>query len=168
MVKKAKINDIHAWLEVTQGITPITTNRVAVVKPISKQRVESVGFAMPSSRSSAIEHNLHVGDKSNIDRHTIQKIDSGKYPIDESIDLHGFTQEGAFLTFERFILSAIQKKYRLLLVIVGKGEVLSKKLPLWVNTPNIRPFILRISIADSKNGGKGAFFIFLKRNREHL
>ena len=68
--------------------------------------------------------------------------------------------------------------HRRVLIITGKGiksedepwyeakGVLREALPAWLNSPNIRPFILSICPAGRDEGGSGAMSILLKRQRD--
>jgi DNA-nicking Smr family endonuclease len=65
----------------------------------------------------------------------------------------------------------MRRNKRMLLVVTGKGRdgvgVLRQSLPLWLNAPSIRPFVLAFDVASRKDGGEGAFYVLLKRQRAH-
>ena len=88
---------------------------------------------------------------------------------DAILDLHGLTQDRAHALVITFIKRAAAHDYRTLLIITGKGKqgsgVLRANVPKWLDTPQLRPFILAITYGSSKEGGEGALRVLLKRQR---
>lgn len=95
--------------------------------------------------------------------------------IEASLDLHGFTQREAFEHLGVFIRDSQQKGRQCVLVITGKGlrldldsytfkkGVLREELPHWLEAEPLRKYIRFYTHAHFKDGGGGAFYIFLKR-----
>lgn len=109
-----------------------------------------------------------------VDKRTREKFERGDMPIDGKIDLHGMTERRAHSAFLRFLEDHITSGSRCLLVITGQGRnsqtgvaegILNKNLPLWVMTPQFAPFVLSVTHAQRKHGGKGAYYILLRRKR---
>ena len=113
----------------------------------------------------------------NKDRQTsIQKIYKTK-----SIDLHGYTLEDANKTVEEFINKSFSEKINKLIVVTGKGlhsqnekdpyvskdlSILKYSVPEFIeNNKNLMNIINEIKDASIEDGGSGAFYIFLKKNR---
>ena len=120
---------------------------------------------------------LTHGSVNNIDRATATKFLRGKMPIDATLDLHGYRQEEALQKLQIFIGHAYHKGYRNLLIITGKGTnsqvdsyptdgVLKERVPDWLNHTTLRAFILAFSYAQPQDGGKGALYVLMKRNRD--
>ena len=98
-----------------------------------------------------------------------------------SIDLHGFTLEQANNAIERFILKALEERVNKLIVVTGKGihsdveknpyvskdlSILKYSVPEFINNnQNLMRFINDIQDATIDDGGSGAFYVFLKKNR---
>ena len=98
-----------------------------------------------------------------------------------SIDLHGFTLEQANNAIERFILKAFEERVNKLIVVTGKGihsdveknpyvskdlSILKYSVPEFINNnQNLMRFINDIQDATIDDGGSGAFYVFLKKNR---
>ena len=94
-------------------------------------------------------------------------------------DLHGFTLIEANEKVKKIILSCVDKNYKEILLITGKGihsntekdvyvsKDLSKlrySVPEYINSNlGLSKHIISISEADKKNGGDGAIIIKLKR-----
>jgi len=95
------------------------------------------------------------------------------------LDLHGFSLDQANKIVKKFIIKSFEDGYKKLLVITGKGlrskiyknpylseqmSVLKNSVPEFIkNDKDLFNIISRISKADLKDGGEGAFYIFLKR-----
>jgi len=95
------------------------------------------------------------------------------------LDLHGFSLDQANKMVKKFIIKSFEDGYKKLLVITGKGlrskiyknpylseqmSVLKNSVPEFIkNDKDLLNIISRISKADLKDGGEGAFYIFLKR-----
>ena len=97
-----------------------------------------------------------------------------------SVDLHGYTLDGANNFIENFINKAFVEGVKKLIVVTGKGlhsenekdpyvskdlGILKYSVPHFIlNNKNLMNKINRISNAKLEDGGAGAFYIFLKKN----
>lgn len=98
--------------------------------------------------------------------------------IDRILDLHGYAEAAAHARFRRFIIDAVADRARIALVITGKGSpvreadylssprgVLKRRFRDWIEEPALRAHIARAAPAHPRDGGAGAFYIFLKSQR---
>ena len=99
----------------------------------------------------------------------------------KSIDLHGYTLEEANKTIEEFIYQSFAEKINKLIVVTGKGlhsqnekdpylskdlSILKYSVPQFIeNNKSLMNIINEIKDASIEDGGKGAFYIFLKKNK---
>ena len=99
----------------------------------------------------------------------------------KSIDLHGYTLEQANKAVEKFILEAFENKISKLIIVTGKGihsdvdkdpyvskdlSILKYSVPEFINNnKSLMKIINDIQDADIKDGGSGAFYIYLKKNK---
>ncbi len=99
----------------------------------------------------------------------------------KSIDLHGYTLEEANKTIEIFIRQSFKEKINKLVVVTGKGlhskneknpyvskdlSILKYSVPEFIeNNKSLMSIINEIKDASIEDGGSGAFYIFLKRNK---
>jgi len=98
-----------------------------------------------------------------------------------SIDLHGYTLEEANQIIERFIYQSFREKINKLIVVTGKGihsqnekdpyvskdlSILKYSVPEFIeNNKSLMNIINEIKDASIEDGGSGAFYIFLKKNK---
>ena len=96
------------------------------------------------------------------------------------IDLHGFTLQEANKTIEKFINDSYDHNVSKIVVVTGKGlhssvekdpyvskdlSILKYSVPDFIeNNPDIMKKVIEIKDAEVKDGGSGAFYIFLKKN----
>ena len=98
-----------------------------------------------------------------------------------SIDLHGYTLDEANKTIEEFINKAFNENINKLIIVTGKGlhsenekdpyvskdlGILKYSVPEFINNnQNLMRLINDIQDATIDDGGSGAFYVFLKKNR---
>ena len=109
------------------------------------------------------------------------KIKTGNTTKIRSIDLHGYTLEEANKAIEKFIIKSFEEKINKLIVVTGKGihsdverdpyvskdlSILKYSVPEFIsNNQNLNNLINEITDAKIEDGGSGAFYIFLKKNK---
>ena len=110
---------------------------------------------------------LKFGEGTAISKKNIRNFSKGNVFIENKLDLHGYNQIEAKSLLKEFISSSIQKNYRLILVITGKGKdeqgVIKSNILTWLNSKDLRNKILAVNHASKKHGGQGAIYIFLKK-----
>ena len=98
-----------------------------------------------------------------------------------SIDLHGYTLDEANKTIENFINKAFSENINKLIIVTGKGlhsenekdpyvskelGILKYSVPEFIsNNNNLMSKIYEITDAKIEDGGSGAFYIYLKKNK---
>ena len=114
---------------------------------------------------------LHIKDSSENEK---------SYDKTRSIDLHGYTLEGANQAISKFISDAYKDGVKKLIIVTGKGlhsqneknpyvskdlSILKHAIPDFIlNNKNLMQKIIEIKEAKIEDGGSGAFYIFLKKN----
>ena len=109
------------------------------------------------------------------------KYQEKENPKIRSIDLHGYTLNEANKTIEDFINKAYLDNINKLIVVTGKGihsdnekdpyvskdlGILKYSVPEFIsNNSGLLNLINEISDAEIEDGGSGAFYIFLKKNK---
>ncbi len=98
-----------------------------------------------------------------------------------SIDLHGYTLDEANKTIEDFINKAFSENINKLIIVTGKGlhsenekdpyvskdfGILKYSVPEFItNNASLMNMINEITDAKIEDGGTGAFYVFLKKNK---
>ena len=119
-----------------------------------------------------LSNDQKLPDKDNIQNKTIIKRT-------RSLDLHGKTLDEANSIIENFIKKSYEEKVQKLIIVTGKGlhsdnekdpyvskdlGILKHSIPEFVrNNEDLMKMISKISEASVKDGGTGAFYIFLKK-----
>ena len=119
-----------------------------------------------------LSNDQKLPDKDNIQNKTIIKRT-------RSLDLHGKTLDEANSIIENFIKKSYEEKVQKLIIVTGKGlhsdnekdpyvskdlGILKYSIPESIkNNEDLMKIISNISEASVKDGGTGAFYIFLKK-----
>ena len=99
-------------------------------------------------------------------------------PDTKTLDLHGFTLEGANNKVQEFINSSYLNNVKKLIIVTGKGlhsknyenpyvskdlSILKYSVPEYIKkNKNLMKKIIELKEADIKDGGSGSFYIYLK------
>ena len=90
--------------------------------------------------------------------------------IEQTLDLHGRTQDEAHGALARFLAAAQAAGCRCVLVVTGKGlgsgGTLRHMVPRWLNEGANREHIVAFSPAQARHGGAGALYVLLRRHRK--
>ena len=119
-----------------------------------------------------LSNDQKLPDKDNIQNKTIIKRT-------RSLDLHGKTLDEANSIIENFIKKSYEEKVQKLIIVTGKGlhsdnekdpyvskdlGILKYSIPDYLSkNSELMKMISNISEASIKDGGSGAFYIFLKK-----
>ena len=186
--KRENLDNEDLWNIVTKTIIPKISDKISPVnfligdtnKKINKseskkknKRIYYQSSLQPTIKTLKVVKNipsdLRYEEAVGIDGTSSKKLRAGKFNIEAKLDLHGMSQHNAFLNLQRFIKSSFSNQYRTILIITGKGKegtgVLRNKLPQWLKSDFCSPYILAFGQAKEKDGGSGAFYIRLRRNR---
>lgn len=165
-IQKEKIDPINR--EKREKITDKKTSEPKQ-KPIKHDKTNKTGLNPTLSPQKTLQ----------MDRKLEEKLRKGKLRIDSTLDLHGFRQNEAYEKLCRFIEQNFHQNKRTLLVITGKGEsdstrehwtdpvrgILKQRVPEWLSQPPCSSMILNVLTANSKHGGSGALYVYLKKKK---
>ena len=121
-----------------------------------------------------------IESKEKLPNKDIKYRENNKVKI-RSIDLHGYTLDEANKTVEDFITKSFEENVNKLIVVTGKGlhsdnekdpyvskelGILKYSIPEFIsNHSNLMSMINDMTDAKIEDGGEGAFYIFLKKNK---
>ena len=195
MHKKPKQTDVEQddiFLEFVAGITPIKNDKVyfppkkpaasstpAASSPttpaqVTPAQVATLDFAEPEIMLTdnfteiAAEEELFFA-RSGLQTKVIRKLRRGQFPIGRSLDLHGFTIQEAKQELWQFLQQCLDANMRHVIVVHGKGRhseeqkvTIKDAVNCWLKQ---MPEVLAFCSAQSKDGGRGALYVLLKRRK---
>lgn len=183
-------DDLAIWKQVAQTVTPLDTPTptpdasppAAKPMPALPRRIEPVRrseTAVPNITvtlaPSTVDHLRHAAPQ--MDRKNYDRLKRGKLRPERRIDLHGMTAAAAHGALRQFLIGAHGDGVRVVLVITGKGRmndndmfgrgrgVIRGALPVWLDQEPLRSMIVQAIPAADKDGGSGAFYVYLRRKR---
>jgi len=169
-------SDDPSFAELMTGVKKISDGRVNIYRDRAKKAT------LPRHKTQAAESNLDFANISydqqsnikdsqfdnGIQKKLERKIRQGQLPIDDRIDLHGFTQEQAIEVLGEFLHQAVSAEFKLLVIIHGKGNrsggeaILRPLVRHWLSQQSS---ILGWCPAQPKHGGGGASYVYLRVRR---
>jgi DNA-nicking Smr family endonuclease len=177
-------DDQMLWEKVTQSVKRMSHRNA--IQPLKKkgnpetgskteghmQALTSIPQELVKAKPKPFETNpadFRLGQTSGIDKSSARRLQRGRINIEGRLDLHGMSREQAHEQLNTFISQALKENYRYLLIITGKGRdghgILRQQVPVWLKNEPLCRHINAISYAQPKDGGTGALYIRLKRQR---
>lgn len=179
--------DRALWRKVTDSIDPLTRREAATVeqavpaapvasprpksakpKPARPAKVLAAGSPLPMGKVKPVPPKAPPG--AGLDRKSAERLRRGKYPIEGTLDLHGLTVERAHRRLDSFIAQSRAAGKRAVLVITGKGRaggegILRRQVPFWLAEGENSHRVLAVRTAQPSDGGEGALYVLLRRDR---
>jgi DNA-nicking Smr family endonuclease len=107
-----------------------------------------------------------------LDPRVVRRLRRGDYSWQGHLDLHGLTVAEAREVVERFIVESFRAGRRCVLLIHGRGlnskdqtPVLKERLKSWLAHGRIGKVVLAFATARPCDGGAGALYVLLRRDR---
>ncbi len=180
--------DPDLFLAAVRGVVPIPPEernhvRGAARPPISmptaleRERAEALaaleGLITGTTRFDVSETDEHVeGMVVGLDLRTLRKLRAGEFSYQAYVDLHGMTADEAKAAVRELVLGSVRVGRRCVLVIHGRGlksrdrrPVLKDALKHWLTRGELGRVVLAFSTARVCDGGNGAMYILLRRER---
>ena len=165
--------DANLWNEFSAGVKrKKPTAKIEVKTPEAKiptpqKKVAKPVPAMPVAAKPVVARPippLRIGQQGGVDSALFRKLKRGNIRIESRLDLHAMTREQAWRQVSQWIPQCRNNDKRCLLLVTGKGTgALQSSVPLFLNHIEIRSSVLCCLEAAPKDGGSGAFYIYLKR-----
>ena len=184
MSQSGSSDDNALWEQVAKTVTPanrddvlVQTSKKSAKKTLAKKQPKPKA-ANPAIARPVVKTLVNPADlrfdkpafRAGIDNASAKRLTRGSFVIDETIDLHGQTEVQAHKALLHFVQQAVRGGARTLLIITGKGAmgkgVLRRKVPDWLKDYPLKSHVLAISQASAKDGGGGALYVRLRRQRE--
>ncbi len=94
---------------------------------------------------------------------------SSNIKVEARLDLHGYTLAAAHRAVLRFVEQAHHRQFRCIEIITGRGDpargtgALRREVPLWLEVPPLRNFVLSLSWPVTGRGG--VLRVMLRRSK---
>ncbi len=172
--KKDQPASINAELfqQALDGVIPLPpSNRISLAQPL--RRVPPRGTVISTHLiEDTFSDNDAGGDvpteflRSGMSRMTLRKLRRGRWPMQDTLDLHGFHNDAARKLLLEFLRDAVQHSLRFVCVIHGKGwqaggkeGVLKSRVRHWLSQYSE---VLAFCEAPLNAGGSGAVWVLLR------
>ncbi len=144
------------------------------VEPLRRGIAATADAAAPSAKTAARPQPAARGGTAPplapLDRSLKRRLARGTLAIDARLDLHGKTQSEAHAALVHFLRRAQGEGAKLVLVITGKGRrgsddergVLKRQVPLWLERPELRAYVVGFENAQVGHGGEGALYVRIR------
>lgn len=174
--KEQPASDAELFRQALEGVTPLApSGRIPPEKPKPPARVgarpAAAGSAVSRAGDTLSDHGageipLTEFMRNGISRMTLRKLRRGQFPVQDTLDLHGLTTDGARSLLVAFLHESAQHQLRCVGVIHGKGQhaehgegKLKALARHWLTQ---RPEVLAFCEAPQHMGGGGAVWVLLK------
>lgn len=169
------VDDSALFQEAMQGVKPIRQDNKAKLKPARKnikirnhdERPDINDVFSDAPVDDCPDQLLYSRD--GITPDTLKKLRKGNFNIDHSIDLHGMTVNAARNYLLEFLAECEVDGSRHVIIVHGKGYSSPDKKPVikpmvnrWLREV---PKVLAFCSAQPRDGGTGAVYVLLKRNK---
>ena len=181
---KVSVDDMQSFLDEVADVRPLITEKrvdISKAKASPKPRLrqndsdeeelsETNIMSDPVDlRDAAVDDVLSFA-RAGIQQKVQKKLRRGELPIEEILDLHGYTILEAKSAIQDFLYECRRQHIRYILIIHGKGYRSEQKIPVlkthvayWL--PQHKD-VLAFSSAQAKDGGTGAVYVILKSSHK--
>ena len=181
MIKRLSQEDFHVWSEYSKGIKKLPSGKILEqewLHPILQKVIILNIFSKTQSPLPTDVKKIKqpittdIFSDKHIDKRKLRDLKRGRIQPEAILDLHGLRRFEAQEKVNRFIEISIQKKFRLILIITGKGRrsynsnsvgVLREKFPQWISNLPQADKILTVVQASALHGGSGAFYVYMRK-----
>lgn len=171
MKRTARPEEIALWARVAETVKPMPGRKVPRTAKVAAVEADALPPKLEgrAALAKAVKVAKPKPPPEPLEPNRSRRVVKEREVIAGRVDLHGLTLERARPVLESFVLSAVERGDRLVLVITGKGsggrETLRGMTPLWLSQPPLRVFVAGVQQADRRHGGEGAFYVALKKGR---
>ena len=178
-------DDNNIFLKSLAGVEPLKKNNKItkpIPKPIESNTPRIIIKETESDKIYEKAKNVTTQQKIVIQKSDInKKLKKNKIPINRKIDFHGCSLNEAKKIFFNTINDCFSKNFRCILFITGKGSIkketdysqdaklyygkIRNNFLNWVNHNTVQSKILNVQQANAKTGGDGAFYVYLRKNK---
>ena len=180
-IRHLKPDELELWRAVARTTQPLQRKPAAVDRSARgldrSVRAASGGSSTPAVKTFTLRSSASTtGASGPLSRKELKRLANVRFDVGSVLDLHGCTQEQAYLKLRSFLSRSISRGVDLALIITGKGDrissdnsistpkgILRRSVPAWLQSPAFQPFVRGYSEAVYQHGGAGALYVRLRR-----
>lgn len=165
--------ELALWQRVMVDAEPLPERQGPPTPPVNGDQTPPAQRRQPPAptpggrRAAALDPERPV----DLDRRTWLRLKRGQVAIEQTLDLHGHTQDRAHGLLRGFLARTQAEGRRCVLIVTGKGEasggVLRHMVPRWLNEGANRERVLAYCSAQRHHGGAGALYVLIRRRRRN-
>ena len=185
--KSLSEDDVEIWLRTVSGVEKKSVLKESETVALVEQKVKGKRNTPLTKNTYSKEKSIETEPKAalanllsnrSVDKRVSSKMKAGKIDPEATLDLHGYRLTQAKSALRGFLFRAYESKKRLVLIITGKGKpkaewdlnldyrgVLRNEVPVWLEEAPLAGLILSVKKANSKHGGGGALYVYLRKNK---
>lgn len=169
-------NDISLFNQAMSDVNPLTHDRVSHHKKPAAIKLRKQATQLDIDDTLSDDFIPECGEfleffRPGVQKSLLKQIRTGKLPVEDRLDLHGYTRDQARTNLLEFIHHSQQNNFKLVCVVHGKGyhsedgrPVLKAMVNKWLQNIDI---VLAFTSAHVNDGGTGAAYVLIKRLREN-
>jgi DNA-nicking Smr family endonuclease len=183
-IESPELDDSLALEQAFEGVRRLGATRPIrmPIEPTIKRQVVSEDAEVMARLSDLVsgQSNFDItetdeyveGMRVGVDPRLVVRLRRGEFATQAHIDLHGMIQDAARAALTEFILESVRNGRRCVLVVHGRGRgspggrpVLKHATVQWLSRGNLSGYVLAFTSARPQDGGAGALYVLLKRDR---
>jgi len=181
---RPQVDDETLFRQAFEGVRPLGVPRAErlAVAPQTKREIISEDAEVLAELSDLVsgqgtfeltETEEYVeGARLGLDPRLLSQLRRGEFSVQAHLDLHGMIQPAAKEAVTNFIVDAVRKGHRTVLVVHGRGlrspgglPVLKHAAAQWLSHGIAGGYVLAFATARPNDGGAGAVYVLLRRDR---
>jgi len=171
-------NEKELWKQVVSDVESYSlVNKSFLVSNVKKLNKSKKTKFIEEGNKNNISMNrfrrIEINEIGDTDRRTFIKLKRGQLNVEAKLDLHGLTLVEAYSALWAFLIRSHKNGLKCVLVITGRGirnpngkGKIKNQFPEWLNENSIRPLVIAVSKAQNKDGGDGAFYVLIRKNKK--
>jgi len=171
------MTDVKPFLKSKNRVTPDPNINIRPAHPARNDELEAMAHLSDLVSGNA-EMDITFSDEyiegfvHGFNQKIMKRLKKGQFPIQDYVDLHGLTKQKAETRIRDFLLKSHQLGLRCVLVVHGRGlnsenhiPVLKERLPIWLTKGPAKKFVMAFSTAMPYDGGTGAIYVLLRKQK---
>lgn len=173
-LEQPSLPENNLFQQAMEGVTPISnTNRITPSPPVRRSPISNPASTPALSNSNLSDHGASdiaqtTFLRNGLNNMTLRKLRRGFWPIQDAIDLHGYSTDEARHHLHTFLINALNNGLRCVSIVHGKGwraeggeGILKIRVRHWL--PQF-PQVMAFCEPPANAGGGGAVWVLLKSN----